>query len=157
MSGINLVIDTNLLILFIVGTTDRNLVKKHKRLKAFSLEDFDLLCRVIESSSQVFVTPNTLTETSNLLGYIDEPAKTRVFQTFRAMILATPEEYVDSRIASAAKEFQRLGLTDSALLEISHDSRSLITTDLDLYLAAVGRGLPAVNFNHLREQALTKT
>lgn len=156
MNGINLVIDTNLLVLFVVGTTNRNLVTRHKRLKAFSLDDFDLLCRVIASSPQVFVTPNTLTETSNLLGYLDEPARTQVFETFRALILSTPEEYVESRTACDAKEFLRLGITDSGLLQITNKSRALLTTDLDLYLSALSRGLSAVNFNHLRELPLPK-
>lgn len=151
MNGISLIIDANLLVLFIVGTTNRSLVARHKRLKEFSLEDFDLLCRMIESSPQVFVTPNTLTETSNLLGYIDEPARTQLLETFRTLVLSTPEEYVQSRIACKTKEFTRLGLTDSGLIEISGEFRSLLTTDLDLYLSAIKRGVSAINFNHLRD------
>ncbi len=151
MTGLILIIDTNLLVLFIVGITNRNLITKHRRLKAFSLEDFDLLCQLIESSLQILVTPNTLTETSNLLGYIDEPARSQLFKTFRNLIQKTSEEYVGSRIASNAQEFQRLGLTDSGLLEITGKSRTILTTDLDLYLSALSRGLLAINFNHLRE------
>jgi hypothetical protein len=153
VNGINLVIDTNLFVLFVVGTTNRNLVARHKRLKAFSIDDFDLLCRVIGSSLQVLVTPNTLTETSNLLAYIDEPARTQVFETFRALILLTSEEYVESKTACEAKEFLRLGLTDSVLLQITNEPRTLLTTDLALYLSALSRGLSAWNFNHLREES----
>ncbi|MFZ5450700.1 MAG: PIN domain-containing protein [Thermodesulfobacteriota bacterium] len=151
MTGIKLVIDTNLLLLFVVGITNRNLITRHKRLKEFCLEDYDLLCQVIKSSFEVLVTPNTLTETSNLLGYINEPARTQLFETFHSFIQSTQEEYIDSRIASNAMEFLRLGLTDSGLLEITNESRSILTTDLDLYLSALSRGLSAVNFNHLRE------
>lgn len=153
MNGISLILDTNLLLLFIVGTTNRDLIAKHKRLrKNFSLDDFDLLWRLIANTPHVFVTPNTLTETSNLLGYIDEPARTQVFETFRALILSMQEEYVESRKAAGVEEFLRLGLTDSALLEIASKSRLLLTTDLDLYLSALNRGASAENFNHLREQ-----
>ena len=154
MIGLSLIIDTNLLVLFVVGTTNRNLVTRHKRLKAFSIDDFDLLCRVIATSPQVFVTPNTLTETSNLLGYIDEPARTQVFETFRTVIISATEEYVESKIACDAQEFVRLGITDSVLLHLASESRSLLTTDLDLYLSALSKGLSAVNFNHLRELSL---
>jgi hypothetical protein len=150
----SLVIDTNLLVLFVVGTTKRGFVTRHKRLKAFSLEDFDLLCRVIASTAEVLVTPNTLTETSNILGYIDEPARTEVFQTFRSLVPSMQEEFVESRTAVGAKEFLRLGLTDAALLEIASESRSLLTVDLDLYLSVLNRGASAVNFNHLRETVL---
>jgi hypothetical protein len=150
VGGISLIIDANLLLLFIVGTTNRRLVAKHKRLKAFSLDDFDLLCRLIASSPQVFVTPNALTEASNLLGYIGEPARSQVFKTFRAIVRSASEEYIQSRIACETKEFLRLGLTDSGLIEIADTSRSILTTDLDLYLSALMRGVSAINFNHLR-------
>ena len=151
MNQISLIIDTTLLVLFVVGMTSRDLIAKHKRLRAFSTDDFDLLCRLIERSQEVFVTPNILTESSNWLGYIDEPARTQIFETFHGLILRMPEEYVESRTAAGAKEFLRLGLTDSALLEIASESRSLLTTDLDLYLSASKRGVSAINFNHLRE------
>ncbi len=150
MGGISLIIDANLLVLFVVGTTNRKLVAKHKRLNAFSLDDFDLLCRLVESSPAALVTPNVLTEASNLLGYIAEPARTRVFETFRTIVLSTPEEYVPSRIAAQTKEFLRLGLTDAGLIEACDTSRTILTTDLDLYLSALKRGVSAINFNHLR-------
>lgn len=150
MGGISLIIDANLLVLFVVGTTNRSLVAKHKRLKAFSLEDFDLLSRLVESAAEVLGTPNALTEASNLLGYIGEPARTQVFETFRTIVLSTPEEYGQSRIACNTKEFLGLGLTDSGLMEIATNSRSILTTDLDLYLSALERGVSAINLNHLR-------
>jgi hypothetical protein len=153
VKGFDLVVDTNLLVLFVVGMTNRNLVAKHKRLRAFSLDDFDMLCRIIASSRQVLVTPNTLTETSNLLGHIDEPGRSRVFETFRAVIRSTTEEYVESRTACGAKEFLRIGLADSGLLEVAGKSRILLTADLDLYLCALSRGLTVQNFNHLRDLA----
>lgn len=153
MSGASLILDSSLLVLFVVGTTDRSLIERHKRLKAFSVEDFDLLCEVIALAPEVVVTPNTLTETSNLLRQIDEPARSRIQDTFRRLILVTGEEYVASRSAVAANEFTRLGLTDVALLEVSQETRALLTTDLNLYLAALQRGFSAVNFNHLRLQA----
>lgn len=155
MGGISLIIDANLLVLFVVGTTNRSLIARHKRLKAFSLDDFDMLCRLVESAPEVLVTPNALTEASNLLGYIGEPARTQVFKTFRTIVQSTPEEYVQSRIACKTKEFLRLGLTDAALMELSNESRLILTTDLDLYLAAQKRGVSAINFNHLRQPLTT--
>jgi len=147
----DLVIDANLLLLFVVGFVNRELISRHKRLKAFSTDDFDLLCEVLSSSQNVVVTPNTLTETSNLLGQIDEPAHSQLFNGFRSLIGSSQEEHVSSQVAAEAKEFIRLGLTDAALLELTDSSRSLLTTDLELYLATLNRGASAVNFNHLRE------
>jgi hypothetical protein len=152
MNGVALVLDSSLLLLFVVGSTDRSLIERHKRLKAFSVEDFDLLGQQIAVASDVTVTPNTLTETSNLLRQIDEPARSRLQETFRQVILMTGEEYIASRNAVAASEFTRLGLTDVALLALSREPRVLLTTDLELYLSALRRGHSAVNFNYLRFQ-----
>jgi len=149
------VLDANLFVLFVVGTTNRNLIGRHKRLKAFSLDDFDLLCRIIASSRDVLVTPNTLTETSNLLGHLAEPARTKVFETFRQIIGSVPEHYVESRGASEEKEFLRLGLTDCVLMQTVNESRYLLTTNLHLFLSTMARGAEAVNFNHLRDIRLS--
>ena len=152
MNGATLVLDASLLVLFVVGTTSRGLIGRHKRLKAFTVEDFDLLCRLIAAARQVVVTPHILTETSNLLRQIDEPARSQILETFRHVVLTGDEEYLASRNAVRVAEFLRLGLTDAASLEVTRDARSLLTTDLDLYLSALARGSSAVNFNHLRHQ-----
>jgi hypothetical protein len=80
------------------------------------------------------VTPNILTETSNLLGYIDEPAKTDIFRTFGEIIQESTEHFVASRIAIAATEFIRFGLTDAVSLETTNPEHYLLTTDMELYL-----------------------
>ena len=146
-----LILDTNLLLLLIVGSTSKKYISKHKRLKAYSETDFDLLKNFIASVPNVFVTPNTLTETSNLAGQIPEPARTKIFEVFRNYIQSADEHYCESRRAITRKEFIRLGLTDSVILHEMTDDFILLTDDLDLYLAAKSKGYPAENFNHLRE------
>ena len=66
-------IDANLLVLLVVGSTDRDLIPKHRRLRVFAKEDYDLLIRFITQVDRVYVTPNTLTETSNLLAQHADP------------------------------------------------------------------------------------
>ena len=60
-----IVLDANLLLLLVVGLTSRAYISKHKRLQGYEELDFDLLICLI-GSANVIVTPNTLTETSNL-------------------------------------------------------------------------------------------
>ncbi len=58
---------------------------------------------------------------------------------------------VGSVNASRNNSFTRLGLTDSALLEVATEETPVITMDLDLYLAAVSSNPDsAINFTHLR-------
>lgn len=147
------VLDTNLSILLIVGMTDARLIAAHKRLGAYSAGDFDLLRRVLAPVQRIVVTPNTLTEVSNLLGQIGEPARSRLFETFAGWIRLSDERTVPSAAVSANKVFVRLGLTDAVVLEVldrDHEI-ALLTADLDLYLAALRAGRRAENFNHIRD------
>lgn len=149
----SLLIDTNLLVLFVVGTASKEYITKHKKLTEFTVEDYDRLVKIIARASEVLVTPNTLTETSNLAAYINEPARSKVLNVLRTVIAsASQERYVPSSIAAERKEFIRLGLADAVLLEIAAKDVTLLTTDFDLYNTALAKGAQALNFNHLRDQ-----
>lgn len=155
MSYKGLILDANLLVLLVVGSASKKYISNHKRLRAYSVTDFDILTELISSAPNVFVTPNTLTETSNLIGQIAEPARTEIFKFFHAYIQSADEHYCESRHAITRKEFIRLGLTDSVLLHEMDETDSLIllTTDLNLYLAALDEGYQVQNFNYLRDAA----
>jgi hypothetical protein len=145
------ILDTNLLVLFLVGTADRSYISRHRRLRAYSEADFDLLLRLLESVRTIIVTPNILTEVSNLARQIDDPARTRIGAVFRTLLDAVDERHVPSRHAASHPEFLRLGLTDVAIMEEMANGHILLTADLDLYLAVSRRGHQAENFNHLRQ------
>jgi hypothetical protein len=149
---VTIILDTPLLLLLVVGTASRDYISKHRRLKAYTDADFILLTRILSRATKVIVTPNTLRETSNLAGYIAEPARTHIYELLRALAEAaeTEEQYIESKVATARTEFVRLGLTDSALLQLATTSHTLLTVDLDLYLAALKQGLNAENFTYHR-------
>jgi uncharacterized protein with PIN domain len=145
-------IDTNLFVLFVVGSEDRDLIPKHRRLERYSERDYDLLIDLLDQADQILVTPNTLTETSNLLGQHGEPERSRLFQRLRAIIQESKEIVVASAVASSNSAFERLGLTDAALLELATAETPVVTVDFTLYLAALAKGEDAaVNFTHLRD------
>ena len=144
-------IDANLLLLLIVGSVDRDLIPKHRRLRRFIVEDFDKLINLLHPVEKVFVTPNTLTETSNLLAQHKDPERSRFFDKLRFIIQESKEVIVASTVASRNNAFMRLGLTDAALLEAITAETPLVTVDLDLYLAALAKGEDtAVNFTRLQ-------
>ena len=150
--NVTIILDAHLLLLLIVGTTSRDYIAAHRRLRAYTAADFTLLTGLLTAAVKIVVTPNTLTETSNLVAYIAEPARTRIYQTFRAIVAAdgTEERYAESKIAVNRKEFERIGLTDSCLLQIATVPHLILTADLELYLAASDQGLQVQNFNYLR-------
>jgi hypothetical protein len=145
-----IIVDTQLLVLFLVGKTRRAYIRKHKRLDKYTEDDFDLLCEVLSGFARVIVTPNTLSEASSLVRLIGDPIRSEIYAAFGVMA-ATDEIYVASRIAAAEPEFPRLGLTDAVLLSDDLGAYPLVTADLDLYLAASKRGRNALNFHHLRD------
>ena len=143
-------VDANLLVLLVAGGTDRRLIAKHRRLREFTTDDYDRLTDLIIEFGRVVVTPNTLTEASNLLAQHGDPERSRCFGTLKVLIEATEEVVIASVDASRSSSFHRLGLTDAALLEIVSDARPLVTVDVDLYRAA-SRKAPdaALYFKHL--------
>lgn len=147
-------LDANLLVLLVVGATDRRLIAKHRRLSTFREEDYDILIDMVGNVDEILVTPNTLTEASNLLAYHYEPERSRLFGVLRSLVEKQEEVVVTSRAASHNKEFIRLGLTDAALLEVVSNSNPLVTVDLDLYLAAISKEAEsAYNFRHYQSPA----
>ena len=141
-------IDTNLLVLLVVGSVDRKLVDTHPRTPTFKPEDYDRLFGIINKLKRVFVTPNTLTETSNLL---KQPRDKQAIDRLRSLIGESEERVVASATAAHNSEFARLGLTDTVLLEVISAKRPLITVDLELYRAAFSKGEEvAFNFTYFQ-------
>lgn len=144
-------LDANLFVLLVVGSEGRDLIPKHRRLEHYSAEDYDILLELLENTDQLFVTPNTLTETSNLLGQYGEPERSLLMRRLRFLIHGSQEVVVASAEASSNAKFERFGLTDTALLETVTADTPLLTVDLSLYFAAIETDVErAINFNAYR-------
>jgi hypothetical protein len=140
------------LVLLVVGYTDETIVSRHRGLQKYDLAALRLLKAAIEPFEELLVTPNALTETSNILRQIRDPDKKRIAAVFKAFIQRSKETYVSSSRASSRTEFLRLGLSDAVLLEVAKDDIFFLTVDGALYAAALAAGYDAVNFNHIRDQ-----
>ena len=152
MSSRGIFVDANLLVLFVVGSTDTRLIAKHRRLRTFDPEDYERLADMVSRAGRVLVTPNTLTEASNLLAQHGEPERSRFLATLKHLIDLSKEIVVASTNASANPHFHRLGLTDAALLEVVSDTAPLVTVDLELYLAAAAMDPNCVvNYRHVQD------
>lgn len=145
-------IDANLLTLFVAGRENPALIARHRRLEGYSGADYALLLQLVDRVDQVLVTPNTLTETSNLLSQHREPERSRLLQRLRAVIQDSREITVASAVAADNPAFARLGLADAALLEVATADTPVVTMDFNLYRqVAMTKGADAVvNFGHLQ-------
>ena len=153
MNSPGLFVDTNLLVLFVTGNVDEEIIGKHRRLREYSRNDYATLLREVDQCDRILVTPNTLTEASNLLAQHGEPERSRILERLRVLIQETEEIVVASVEASTQEAFGGLRLTDSALLLVATPETPVITVDFDLYFAISQRRENAVvNFRHLRAQ-----
>lgn len=141
------ILDTNLLLLLAVGVYKPDYIRLHKRTDTFSADDFEVLLLRLQNSD-IAVTPNIATEASNLLWQTKDPHKREIRQVLCELVSNFAEHYVKSRDIVVVNEYKALGLTDCGILELVQGSGTILTVDLDLYLAAQQRGIPVENFNH---------
>lgn len=147
------VLDTNLMVLFVVGLTSPTEVGRHQRLVKFEPFDFDLLVKVLNGCGGPTLIPNVVTETSTLLGHGRKSSTDDYAQVLAGLIRDLDEVYVASKDAVERSDFARLGVTDSALLQMASEEFDLLTDDEPLYRTAVEVGCRAVLFSQLREYA----
>ncbi|MCH9807815.1 MAG: hypothetical protein K0U74_08795 [Alphaproteobacteria bacterium] len=147
-------LDSNLLLLLVVGETDLRLIERHRRLRAYDLDSYRLIAEMVVDASRILVTPNVLTEVSNLGCYgISEPGCSQIRATLRMLVKQAGEVYLPSSDAMGAHEFQRLGLTDATFLQIQWpEDCTLWTDDLDLWLAANARGVKVQRLLDMRQE-----
>jgi hypothetical protein len=145
-----LLVDANLLLLYFLGSYDRKQISSNKRLATFSVEDFDLIVRVLKLFSLLVTTPNILTEVSNLSNAIAASEKAAYFDRMATMLTLVKEEYVPSTKA-LANRWARFGLTDAAIAEIAKNQYLVLTDDLRLSYALQNDGIATINFNQIRD------
>jgi hypothetical protein len=146
----SLLLDSNLLLLYLVGSFSRGLVISHKRTRDYTLDDFDLIRAIISDQKTLVTTPSVVTEVSNLIRHIDEPTGVKLMGFLGSVCQKIEERYTESAVLARSDSFDRLGLTDSALLDLSEKGLLLLTSDLHLYLTAQRIGCRVINFNHIR-------
>ena len=146
-------IDSNLLLLYVVGSEDRDLIARHRRLEDYSAADYELSIDFLAPVSRVLVTPNALTETSNLIRQHRDPQRSQLMRRLRAIIQDSQEVVVASAKASDNPVFEGLGLTDAVLLEVATAETPLLTVDSGLCRAIleVNGAEAAVNFTAHRD------
>ena len=148
-------IDTNLLLILIVGHVSIPHIKKHKRLRGYGPQDYDLLVNVLEKFQDLRVVTHAMAEVSNLLVYgVHEPLRSRFLAALKVLVESGIEHHIPSDAAAGHPDFLRVGLTDAAWLESLDSETFLLTDDALLLHAALSRDLQAVRFSDLRSRFL---
>ncbi len=151
MTGV-VVVDASLLVLLIVGSASREYIAKRKRLREdYTIEDFELLGLIIAEFSELVLLPHILVEVSSLARQIENPARARIQDTLKTLIMTATELPIRSASGAQRDEFGELELTDAVILHLCNMSISgirptLITADTDLANSAHSQGYSVIDF-----------
>jgi hypothetical protein len=145
-----ILVDTNLFVIFLVGTYDRRQLANCRATKAFRIADFDVLSTFLNKFARLVTTPHILTEVSNLAGKMPESQHGGFRKFFARVIEAVTEEPLAALAISRDENFPLLGITDTAIGLVSPGKYLVLTDELNLYGSLGKRGIDVVNFNHIR-------
>lgn len=143
-------IDANVLALWIVGQVSEKEVTRCRRTRHYSIEDYRMLASYLSQFSHVMITPNIATETSNLIGALSGDYLNKAREILSAGLRVWNENYIQSSQACGEREYRRLGLTDAAILIAATRNTEVLTDDFELYKCLSLRRVPVTNFTHLR-------
>ncbi len=148
----SVVLDSNLFLLYCVGCWRPEQIAIFKRTSRYEEKDFDLLQRYLVQFQSLTITPNTVTEVSNLLGQLHNDHREEIFGTLKGLISQSTEQYVPSSEASDSPCYQRFGITDATLEQLARRGHVVLSDDFALTGTLVKAGLHALNFTQLRVQ-----
>jgi hypothetical protein len=143
------ILDTNLLLLWLVARTDATLLQQYKRVQSFTYQDIELLQSLIQPYREFVTTPHILSETSNFLDQAPSWQRTRLIDALKYFIRSGVEVYRPADDLIEQEEFNALGLTDTAIAQLSTEA-VVLTVDFRLAGKIETMGGNAMNFNHYR-------
>lgn len=146
-----ILIDTNILLLWLVGSVNRQRISKFNRTQQFAAEDYDILLRLLEYFfPKIITTPNILTEVNSLANQLGEPERSQCFEKLSEVAIELKEYHIKSVVAVSVSSFTRFGLTDCGILELARDRYLVLTDDFKLARHLQSSNVDVINFNHLR-------
>jgi hypothetical protein len=147
-----LLVDTNLLLLFLVGAYDRGYIRTFKRTQRYTEEDFDLLAGLIPQFHRIVVTPHILAELSNLSLAMKGDRAVAYFVVLVEVLREAREVHIDKDVLLDYGWLPRVGFTDLSILEASKRHDYLVLTD-DFEAAGLlaCEGCDVINWNHVRQ------
>jgi rRNA-processing protein FCF1 len=149
-----IIIDTNALVILLIGLIDPGLFKTHKRTSIYEAEDYNDLVDVIGDVKKLIVLPNVWTETDNLLNDFGGNYKHPYIVNITQLINLTYEKFFDSSTGAQSDYFFELGLTDSLILECARECELLITSDSKLSDYATANNIKVYDMVRMRNDRL---
>lgn len=149
-----LVVDTNILMLLLVGGLSTGRIETFKRTRdRFEEDDYWLLSDLLNQFTRLVATPNVLAETSNLLRQLPRNEAEQAHQLLAGLVAQVDEQYMETLSlcrGDYAGAFLVAGVTDTGIIRLSRRGFLVLTDDLPLYSWLCRFGVDCLNFNHIR-------
>ena len=128
----DVIIDTNIFILFLAGQINENRIKNYTRNSLYTKGDYYLLLNILSKYDRIITNPNILTEVDNILNRITGEDKYKYLILVKTIYKQTIEKYIKTETISQNWYFDTLGITDSSILMMAKESELLISGDSSL-------------------------
>lgn len=152
-----ILVDTNLLLLFLVASFNLTYAQRFRRTQHYRAEDYATLAQIIQPCGRIIVTPSILTEISNLSDDIAVDFRYDFCQFWANLLVSPPgspflwERQAFTRHIVRRPEFPFLGLTDTGIIDrATHDRHLVISDDQDLCIGLAANGVDIINFEDVR-------
>ena len=149
-----ILIDTNLLLVLLVGNVQPRLIGRTARTDGYSIEDYEHITDILSHFNRFITMPQILTETGNLLKRNCPNENTRLdlnreFAIFVHLGLTREVRKLSRRVTIHPK-FSNLGYADAAILTVAAGKYLLLTADEPLQNFAGALGVDVLPFQWLR-------
>lgn len=145
-----IILDTNILIILIIGMINPDLISKNKRTSIYNEQDYINILNFI-SNKEIVVLPNIWTELDNLLNnYYDNMYNNLYIQSFKKVVQKASEKYLKTNSVVNEYYFSQIGLTDSLIIQCAKDCDFLMTADSKLSDYAKSCGINVVDIVALK-------
>lgn len=147
----SVLLDSNMLLLFLVGNLAPDRVGQVKGLKEYERADVHWVNTHMRASRGRVSLPNILTEVSNLIGEVQikrgelVPGLNEAFADF---VHSVSEVYEKRENVVVTPEFLKLGLSDAAIVKLARDQVTVLTADRDLFGVLASQNVDVHNIWH---------
>jgi hypothetical protein len=148
----SLILDTNLLVLLVLGSVDRERIPDGKRTQEYTVSDWDNLIQFISVFDQIVVSPYILAETSNLADVYTGDMKKLPFLELKNWMEKDEfvEKFIPAKTIVESRFFTQYGLTDACVIEMADDYTAILTNDGPLANHARAEGKEVFTIQDIR-------
>ena len=147
-----IIIDTNLLILLIVGSLGEEALSRCKLTKSseYKYKDFLILEEILKNFKNIIITPHILSEISHHL-IKDNSDNSEIFRAIISKLSNIVEEHVKKDIILSQGVSVKLGIIDGSITELCLNKKIPVITDDGPLSGFLGHlGVEHININHIR-------